>query len=990
MTLTTGRRALLICAAVALVQLAAPQTRAAEPVRLAVDIPAQPVQDALSAFSRQTGLGVVYISDVVRRQKSHAVPAGLAATEALSTLLQGTGLRFEALTERSVRIVSAPPPVDTPTEPAEPERLADVLITGSHLGQAETKSALPLFSITQDAMTLGRVQTTQELLERITINQSFGSWNETMGLGNRLLGFTAASLRGLGSQRTLVLLDGERLAPYALSGGQAVDLSAIPLAALERVDVLKDGASAIYGTDAIGGVINFILRQNYQGTELNASSFLTEHGGANNGRINVTAGSGDPGSDGYNAFLLVDYFQQQQLDAAQRASTTTGYLPSLGLDRTSPNSFPANIFQPVGFGIDPRNPTIAYPGGATAQSCAPALSFPTSGYPYQCRFDPSHWVSTIPAVDKLSVVARLQRQLGAQQQLFAEAVYYEGTFAQQIAPAPVASNLYFTTRTLLPPSSPFYPAPFVASLPGGDPSRSLDVQYRTVELGPGVDRFTSELWHALLGLRGDLSGWAYELTGSYDANRQVDRYVSGFPMASDLVALLASGVINPFGFNTATAVQQMRATEFAGIAEDAHAADYGGAFRMHKQLLSMPAGALNVAFAVEGRRESLEEQYLNTQVFGGPPSLLLPETSRTVLASSAEVSVPITRTLESILALRHDHYSDFGSATNPKVSLRWLPLPAVALRAAYGTGFRVPTLSDLYLLPVPGLTTIFSDPLRCGITHLPTDCNLQFPSVTGGNRALSPETSRQWGAGLEVSPVNGLTASLDYFEVKVANVIDTLQANEIFADYALWGPTHVLRGPPDAQHPGLPGPIEQVIQDQINFGSIQTSGLDIDLRFMTPLRPLGQLAVALTGTYTFDYNRAGINSTLFPGGAGLRGPDGAIVRWRHELTFDWDYRVWGATLTQAFQDGYREPNLLPCDPNEACPYTRRVGSYSLLDVQGRYEGFRNITLALGIRNLLDTAPPVSNQTQEMQSGIDPTYADPRGRMYYVSFRYAVK
>src|SRR5207249_9702565 len=139
----------------------------------------------------------------------------------------------------------------------------------------------------------GGIQTAQELLERVSANQSFGSSNAALGIGSYLTGYTAASLRGLGSERTLVLLNGHRLAPYALSGGDAVDLSGIPLSAIERVEVLKDGASAIYGTDAIGGVINFILRKDFKGVELNGDYYVTEHPGANSRRANATLGLGD-------------------------------------------------------------------------------------------------------------------------------------------------------------------------------------------------------------------------------------------------------------------------------------------------------------------------------------------------------------------------------------------------------------------------------------------------------------------------------------------------------------------------------------------------------------------------------------------------------------------------------------------------------------------------------------------------------------------------
>jgi iron complex outermembrane receptor protein len=985
--------ALLVCASLAL--FAAPATQAQEPTTLSADIPAQPLAQALATFARQTGLQLAYVSDLVRHQRSHAVSAGLGADEALALLLQGTGLRFEHLTARSIHIVAAAPARQTDAMTPGADVLDEIVITGSHLMQPVGETAVPLLIFTQQELSNGGVQTPQDLLARISPNQSFGGSNETTGLTNGITGYSAASLRGLGSQRTLVLLDGQRLAPYARAYGQGVDLSGIPPSALERVEVLKDGASAIYGTDAIGGVINFVLRHQYQGAEVNANYFATEHGGANNGRINATVGAGDLVTDEYNAFITADYYQQQPLKASARDSTTTGYLPALGLDRTVRQSFPANISQPAGAEL--FNPTIPYPGGAAATSCAPPSSFPTENAPLQCRYDYSHFIETIPEVDKVSVLGHLTRQLGTQQ-LFAEVLYYTGDFIQRIAPAPVESS-FTTTPMILPPTSPFYPTAFVASLPNADPSQPLELYYRTLELGPRTDRLTSKLWRAVLGLRGDLAGWDYELTGNYTANQQVDTLLGGYPQEPRFGPLLRSGAINPFGPNTAAVVAQMQATVFTGPIDDTRAADYGGTYRMTRRVGSMPGGPVALAFGVEGRRESLEQLnsdvYANQQLISAANTPLpsFPLERRTVWALYGEAGIPITTTLQSDLALRSDYYSDFGSATNPKASLRWQPLPALALRAAYGTGFRVPTLADLHLPPEAGdvyTANAFDDPLRCPVTHSPNDCNANFLSHSGGNPALGPEKSQQWGAGLVVGPLGGLMAHLDYFHVDVRDVIDTLQADEIFADYNFWAPTRVVRGPPQAAYPNLPGPIDYVIENQINFGSIHTSGVDADIRIAAPETSLGQLALWLTGTYTFDYSRAGINTTLYPTGVGTRGPEGAIVRWRHYLTFDWSRGEWGATLTQTFQDGYDEVDLLSCDQTNHCPGTRRVGAYSLWDLQGRYQGIKHITLALGVRNLFDTPPPISNQSGDMQSGIDPTYADPRGRMYYVAVRYAVR
>jgi iron complex outermembrane recepter protein len=989
----------------------APPASGADPaVTLAADIGPRPVAEALAAFGRQTGLQLIYVSTIAEAQQSKGARAGLTASEALTQLLEGTGLRFEFLNARTVRIFPAPTVVPTAVAslPAAPHsaqgraaagayavnQLEEVVITGSHLKRAEAQTAEPLLIFTRDALSSSGVQTAQELLTHVSAIQSFGGSNESTGLGG-LHGFTAASLRGLGSQRTLVLLDGQRLAPYALSGGQGVDLSGIPSSALERLEILKDGASAIYGTDAIGGVINYVLRTDYQGAELNVDQFATEHGGGNNGRVSATAGAGDLTRDQYNVFLSADYFKQQPLKASQRDSTTTSYIPWLGVDYTSRNSSPANITQPGGFGSDARNPTIPFPAGVTAGSCPEPLAFPTANFPFACRFDAAHLIDTIPEVAKASVIARFTGQLSARQQFFAEASYYEGTFIQRLAPTPVGSDFTNTPMTL-PPTSAFYPGAYVASLANGDITLPLELHYRTVELGPRVDRLTAQLWRGVLGLQGQFSGWDYELTAEYTANREVDRFVSGWLSESRFGPLLRSGVIDPFGFNTDAVVQQMRAAEFMGWVSDDHAADYGGAYRMTRAIWQAPGGPVALAFGLEGRRESLEQlssaAFASRDIIGEstavPP---LPQASRTVEVLYGETDIPITRMIETDLALRYDHYSDFGSATNPKVSLRWRPAEMLALRAVYGRGFRVPTLSDLFLPPMQGFTiNSFDDPLRCSVTHSPNDCGVSFRSLSGGNRVLTPETSRQWGAGIVLGPAQGLSASIDYFRVQVGDVIDTLQADEIFANYALWAPAHVVRKPPDSQYPGLPGEIDHVIENQVNFGSIRTAGVDADFKFAGPATPVGRFTVGLSGTYTLDYSRAGINTSLFPAGVGTRGPEGAISRWRHNLTLDWSYRQWGVTLVQTFQDGYREVDLLSCDQNFNCPGTRRVGAYSLWDLQGRYQGIKNVTASLGIRNLLDASPPVSNQAQDLQVGIDPTYADSRGRTYYIAIRYAIK
>jgi iron complex outermembrane receptor protein len=891
-------------------------------------------------------------------------------------------------------------PADAQNHAAPADQPARVEITGSNIARVEGESGLPVQVITREELQRGGVQTMQELLERISANQSFGGFNPALGIGNSVVGFTAASLRGLGSERTLVLLDGRRLAPYALSGGQSVDLSAIPPSAIERVEILKDGASAIYGTDAIGGVINFIMRKDFRGVELNADYFATQHGGGNNGRVSLTAGKGDLAKDKYNAFVTASYFKQGALSAAQRESTKTAYLPGIGVDDLSWWSSPANIFQydPVTgevYGFDNYfNPTIPYPSGATATSCAPPRSLATVQEPTLCRYDFTNAIDTIPAFEQVNVLGRLTWNLLAGTQFFAEATYYRGQVTQRIAPTPVSSHYTLTPMTL-PPTSPYYPGAFVAGLPGGRPDLPLELLYRMVDLGPRTTETTADQWNGAAGLQGTVEGWSYQLVATATTNRQVDTLVSGLVLESEFGPLLRSGVINPFGPNTADVVGQMRATQVTGPASDNRASNLGVALTVSNDVHRLPAGPVAVALGVEGRRESLKQSnsdfVVSGDMIGGSGAVpTLASTQRNVFSVFGEVNVPVVKDFEANLAVRYDDYSDFGGTTNPKLTLRWQPSRSVLLRAAYGTGFRAPTLSDLHQpqSTAPALAQFLKDPVRCPVTDDFYDCQGGFLLVDGGNPALQPETSQQINAGIVFEPVAGLSTSVDYYWVRLSNIINRVPAETILGpDHAAWAPGYVVRQPPDAEHPGLPGRIDRVALYPTNVGTLSTSGIDVNLQWRGPATDFGRFTLTLDGTYVLGYSQGVYTSTGVPTSAGTRTVSdlGAIARYRQYAQFGWSQGPWDATLANNIQTGYTEP-CLDTDPS-GCTI-RRVGAYSVWDLQARYTGWKNTTLTLGVRNALDTQPPLTNQGFIAQKGIDPSYADPRGRMFYAGFSLA--
>jgi iron complex outermembrane receptor protein len=885
--------------------------------------------------------------------------------------------------------------VSVATAPALAQQTAQtkerIEVTGSNIKRVEGESALPVTVISKQDIQNSGITTAQDLLDRLPINMSNGSFNEAGGEGAGLVGFTGVSLRGFGTNRTLVLINGKRVAPYALSNqiGGGADLSAIPVAVIERVEILKDGASAVYGSDAIAGVINFILRKDFKGIEASATYLDTDQGGAKQTRYNASVGFGDLNKQRFNVYFTADYLKQDPLKASQRAISHTAFIPELGVDRTSGNSFPANISQPGGFS-GTHNPTIPATG-ATSSSCLPPLSFPTTGSPNQCRFDFASVIETIPNFTKENYMGRATLQITPSMQAYVEGSYYKGKFDQRISPTPIGPGIVLDNADItVTPTNPFYPRAYIASLPGGNTSLPVLVSFRSVELGPRFDEAKVDQTRGVAGLEGYTGGWDWAASLNYTKNNQVDTYKGGYVSEAAFGPLLQGGIINPFAPNTAAALAQLQGAQVFGDASNNTAKNYGFDAKVSREIYQMANGPMAFAFGIDGRKEQLDlinADFLSTgDIIGGLGAIpSLTGVSRKVYAAYGELNVPILRNLEVNLAARYDHYSDFGSTTNPKVTVRYQPTHDLLLRAAYGTGFRAPTLYDLFQPPlVTNTNGSHDDPLRCPTTQLVTDCNLQFNAKQGGNPNLQPEKSHQWYAGLVWEPNNNLSAGVDYFRIYVKNLIAQISDDTIFTQFDQFGTSNIVRGPVDPHFPNLPGPIAFVLENSVNIGKQETDGFDFDFTYRFPTTTVGRFTARFNGTYTMDWKQETFDSTDYPNFVGQRaGGFQAIPRWHHYATIDWTSGAWGATVAQNYSLGYTEPSLTG-------PGNRRVGDVDTYDLQGRFTGLKNVTVALGVRNVFDRAPPISNQDATFQVGYDPSYGDPRGRMYYgtvtVSFK----
>jgi len=860
-------------------------------------------------------------------------------------------------------------------------RAADIKVdvTGTNIKRVDGETGQPLQVITKEEIQSSGATTAMELLDRIAINSPVGNYTLANAFGDSArIGFSGASLRGLGFKYTVVLLNGRRIANYA-HDGTAADLNAIPLGAIERVEVLKDGASAIYGTDAIGGVINFITRNDYKGIEASAYYGDTFDGGAREKSVTATLGFGDLSKDRYNAFVSMQWMKQEPLFGRDRPFSQSSYIPSEGLDSTSGRSFPGNVAVP---GVGNRNPL--YP------NCAPSLAADPEVYPGQCRFDPNPFLGSLPEVEKFNMVARGTFQLTPDHQAFIEGLYAKNEYRFVLQPVPIGQGVLFPAAGpdapgfFLPPSSPFYPHDFAARF--GLDGQPLNIQWRAFDAGARDSTTTAEQTRIVAGFKGVVKGWDYEAAYSYNQSKDTDHLNGGYLSQAALLPIINSGNVNPFGPNTPEIVSQLTGTAIQADARSSKSTVNAIDGKVSNEIYNLPAGPLAVAFGGEYRKEkydSVSADILSSgDIVGYGTSSPTVTGDRKVYAFFAEAIVPIVKTLELDAAVRYDHYSDFGSTTNPKLSLRWQPSKTFLARASYGTGFRAPALPELFSPQVttntqPGL----SDPVRCPITNdQVNDCVTQFVNIQGGNTALKPEKSTQYSVGGVWEPLEGLSMGVDWYSIKLKDQVGLLNPAAVLGDVVQYA-AFITRGPTDPNFPTLPGPITAITTLFTNLGETRIEGIDVDLRYRTPQTVAGRFRFGLNGTYYTKYDIQQIDGS-FAGQIGLySGIGGAINRWKHYATIDWDYGAWGATLAQTFGLGYTDANP---DVNGN---PRRVGNYDVYDLQGRFTGVKNLTVAVGVKNLFNRAPPFTNQAFTFQNGYDPSYADPRGGFWYANIGY---
>jgi iron complex outermembrane receptor protein len=890
-----------------------------------------------------------------------------------------------------------------------PAPMARVEITGSSIKRIAKEGALPVQVITYDQMEKKGITNAEQLLQQISSN---GTGADNQVSGNNVFGADAdrtsgggsfASLRGLGPNSTLILLNGRRIATHGGSG-KAVDLNSIPLGAISRVEILKDGASAIYGTDAVGGVINFILKTNYTGLEVAASTNQTEAGGGAIHRVSLLGGTGNLDQDKFNIMGSLTVDKNERLDSSQR-SFANGFQPSRGLSPDTTGTPSANQLTGAGTALGanftmPGDPNRYLQAGLLSLQgkcdTIPGMSqYQTALWKdvtsplrstYSCAYDyGGDYVIQVP-VERYNGLLRGTYQFNANHSMFVEALASRSKAMAILTPAQISTTL--AAGNAYPVAGPYYQdlSPYIASY---DKTKPIIYKWRATPFGNRTQEAVTDNTRILVGFDGTLAGkYDYRVGVSHAESKSQVSLLDGYSYTSKFNAALGSGIINPFVLagqgQTDAAMTLIESTKFRGDLQHGKTGLTQVDGNLSGELFNLPAGAVSGAAGFDLRRE--DYTYIQdadaTQILLAPGNAGLSKASRDIKAFYAELIVPVIKDLELQLAIRRDDYSLIGATTNPKVAFRYQPADFLLFRGSANKGFLAPSFTQLYTSSLDQeLPNGISDPVGCG-AHPgdPRYCAIErLDYKSGGNPNLKPETSKQGSLGFVVEPVKGWSASVDYWAINSKDRILNRTPQIVLAN-AVALADNIIRN--------ADGTINYVQAGWINAAGSKTRGADIGLRAEGKVWDGYKWAAAVDSTWTQSFKFAEIAGQPYKEYVGGFYTRDLYLRWKSNATLTVSKDDWSGLLSARYASGYRDQvpdggKLIPAGFNQI------VDDYMTYGLSVTYTGLPHVSLTFGIQNLFDRDPPFTahNVDEVVGAGWDPRVADPRGRAYTFLAKY---
>ena len=888
----------------------------------------------------------------------------------------------------------------------EPVKLEKFVVTGSYIPAAADEAlALPVQIVTskeiaQTGVTKSILDVLRKAVPQIVGGNNIGVENGNIG-GTSTQGGSSIALR---NTATLVLIDGQRVAfdPVSGSGGvQFVDLNVVPVSAVERIEVLTDGASAIYGSDAVSGVVNIILKKNYQGLELGGYFGFTKSdktGAMYRDRVaRLIAGAA---TDKTSVTMSLEWSKSDPLYEKDYNYTGPVFLTS---------SY-AGVINTSGGQFYKLNPSLnAPPAGAPttlANLVAAGVYVPVATASVPLGFDLSHIPTFLGSLNKKIASVALEHKISDDLSFKSTLLYSQTSNQYQLNPQPITLKVNSTTD------------PTTVGLPGipfTDPN--VTVRNRFVSFNPRVYINDTDSVRGTAEFDGKIgSDWTWTLSSLYNQSKQ-DEHGNNLIVDAALRAGIRAGQINLAAINQNNAVftqANIFGNSIAVLTSKIIAYDA----RVAGRLFDLPAGSVSMALGVGYRKETLEANadansitnpVTGTSAWNNGVSLSPINAARDIKAGFVEVKVPITSpqshitglyTLALDAAVRHEIYSDTDDPTVPKVSLRWLPVDdQFAFRSTYSKSFAAPTLFSLF-----GPTNSGATPSLVGITAynaagvaIGTFPPIQGSQQSGSNSTLRPSRSKNWTAGFIYSPkaLKGFSVSVDYFNIKETDLVGALAATTtIVQDVEHFGPASIYSqfvhlgnfgqfGGTLVTAPGqLSGNPTNVYVDQFpaNVASQDQSGVDLTVKYAWETE-VGSFDLSSSWVYIRSFQVEGAPGSGFTEFVKTNG-FGTLPRYREYTTVSWTKGAYTALASNTFI-----PSVLSGSDG-----VTKIPSYTAFDVQGSMDvgklsaKLQGLKVTVGINNLFNKYPPT-----------DPTvFSDPPadtgiygsfGRFYYMDVSY---
>ncbi|WP_340572172.1 TonB-dependent receptor [Stenotrophomonas sp. G106K1] len=883
-----------------------------------------------------------------------------------------------------------------------------ITVTGSNIPRTNTETPSPVQVVTRQEIDRTGKTTVAEYLQTLTADGA-GSIPKTFGNGFAG-GGAGISLRGLGAGSTLVLLNGRRMATYGLADdGQKVftDLSTIPLDAVERVEVLKDGASAIYGSDAIAGVVNIILRSDFQGAILRGSYGVSGDGDGDAKKATLTAGTGDLATDGWNAFFSLDVGKTDAIKISDRKNRKwigTGDIRRWGYDAadaqflggaylsggtaggTGPNG---SVFDDRN--VDDDNPAflVALPG------CAGLTTIPgqtdATAQAQGCLWNPAQQYRDLSPEEKyVNVFGRASFAFGEGGEVYTEIGYSKketifsntpsGTSGGWGYPGGPVNASSGAGAVVLSPTHPDNPIP-------GQASR---LRYSAWDVGPRVTNNTNEFNRFLVGVKGNWGEWTYD-TAYLHSGTDLTNKRTGFLRYSSVLCALGNpncaGGVWRIGDNASQNTQALYDYISPTISARAKSSLDMFDFTMSRSLMDLKGGPLGLAFGTEWRKtsNSLTPQTYTDQgdIIGLGYSAY--DGTQNVYAGYVELSAPVLEQLELSAALRYDKYESGEGKATPKLGVKFTPADWIALRASYAEGFRAPNPAE----NGDGGLAAFSnarDPVRCAIDP-DNECTARSVAIiTRPNSGLKPEESKSYSVGIVLQPTSSTSLTVDAWEIKRTNEI----AQGSTADAIAAG--NVLRDSNNIGGVANSGTILAVNTQYVNANSSRVRGIDTDVRQTFDLGP-GQLEMDLQWSHILKFERTEGDTTVdYVGTHGNCDVTNCIGTPQDKINFGttWKQGPWSISGVVNYIDSMDNKDRRGGDYlafyEDGTP-VEKISSFTTFDLSGRWNITEAFELNASVQNVFDRIAPLDPTTYGAVNYNPLHFSGAIGRYFTVGAKY---